>query len=127
MMRHRLRGRVQPRGVTTRRLAAARRALTRERDRLALFAAEVAADQETPQQRIERSDLQLLAQDQAHRDLAAAHWRWGRRLLMRVAPAVRCEILERWNASWIPADAAYFADFVRRELTKRGIRCDDPA
>ena len=99
-IRHRDRHRLQPRGITPRRLAAARRALAKERGRLA---------------------------DQGHRDLAARHWRFGRRQLANLSDAVRGEIIASWNASSIPPDAHYFADFVRRELWRRHIPLKDNA
>ena len=120
-MRFRPRGRVQLRGATPRRVAAARRALRRERQRLVLFANQVAAEQPTPQERVEHFDLELLQTDQRHRDLAARHWRWGRRQLAQLPPSTRDQILAAWNRSFIPPDAAYFADFVRRQLLQRSL------
>lgn len=117
-IRHVIRGRPQLRGLTPRRLAAAKRALRRERDRLTLFADQVAAEQPTPEKRIESFDLDLLRQDQVRRDLTAHHWRWARRQL-RCHPQRATEILGKWNRSWIPATGTYFADFVRRELKAR--------
>jgi len=122
VIRHRLCGRVEPRGITPRRLAAARRALRREQDRYALFRDEVAAEQPTPEDRIEQADIDLIRYDQGHRDLAALHWRKGRRMLASVDPTVREEILTRWNNHrWLPADAGYFVDFVWTELLRRGL------
>ena len=118
-IRHRSRGRITPRGPTPRRLAAARRALQRERDRLPLFADQVVAEQVSPDERIRRIDQEQLADEQSRRDLAARHWNWGREQLLVHSPAVRHATLDKWNVSSIPADAAYFADFVRRELRKR--------
>ena len=124
-MRHSLRGRPRLRGITPRRLAAAVRALRRERERLILFADQVAAEQPTPEGRVTQADLDLVDYDQGHRDLAAKHWRWGRRQLARY-PEVAPEILERWNSHrWLPPYPGYFADFVRTELRKRGLSVDD--
>lgn len=120
-LRHRVRHRPEPRGITPRRLAAARRALAKERKRLALFEDQVAAEQPTAEERIEHFDQKLLTSDQGHRDLAAKHWWWGRRQIAVLSDSVRSEIIARWNASSIPADAHYFADFVRRELRRRGL------
>ena len=126
-MRHRIHYRPIPRGMTPRRLAAARRALTRERERYALFSDEVAADQESPEQRIDRFDQRSLRQDQGHRELAAKHWRWGRRQLEAVEAETRDQILHAWNRSMIPADAHYFANFVRTRLRRLGISPDNDA
>ena len=66
-------------------------------------------------------DDRLVVHDQTHRDLASKHWRWGRRQLSLLSAGIRAEIEARWNASSIPPDAHYFADFVRRELRARGL------
>ena len=126
-IRHRDRHRPQPRGITPRRLAAARRALAQERGRLALFEVQVAQEQPTPEGRIEHFDERLLQADQGHRDLAARHWRFGRRQLTYLSDTVRREIVASWNASSIPPDAHYFADFVRRELRRLGFPLKDDA
>ena len=126
-MRHSVRYRPKPRGVTSRRLAAAKRALSRERDRYALFADELAANQETPEARIDRFDQRMLNQEQGHRDLAAKHWRWGRRQLDAVASEIRQQILQAWNLSFTPPEAHYFADFVRTRLGRLGISTKEDA
>ena len=126
-IRHSLRHRIEPRGTTTRRLAAANRALKKERDRRPLFAEQIAAEQPSPEQRIEDADRCLLDYDQAHRDLAAAHWRRGRRWLSAIPADVRAEIVDLWNRKTCPPTAAYFCDFVRRELKRRGLPFADDA
>ena len=126
-IRHAIRGQLTPRGVTPRRLAAANRALQRQRDRLPLFADQVAAEQGTPAERIEQFDRDQLEHDQARRDLASQHWRWGRSQLSQLTADVRTEILERWNNSSIPPTSAYFADFVRRQLRDHGLPIKDDA
>ena len=126
-IRHSVRHRPEPRGITPRRLAAAKRAHQREVDRLPLFADQVAAEQGTPEERIERFDQDQLEHNQGRRDLAAKHWRWGRRQLSFLSAEIRIDILELWNATSIPANAAYFADFVRHQLRDRGLPIDDDA
>jgi Holliday junction resolvase-like predicted endonuclease len=110
--------RPKARAITPRRLAAAERALAHERQRLALFAREVLAEQETAEERLCRFDAQAVRQDQAFRDLAAKHWREGRRLLRSLPDCRQSEVLAAWNRSSIPPDAAYFVDFVRTRLQK---------
>ena len=126
-MRHCVRYRPLPRGPTPRRLAAAKRALSREQQRYALFADQVAAEQETPQERIDRFDQRVLNQDQGHRDLAAKQWRWGRRQLDTVPAQTKAEIIEAWNRSFAPPEAHYFADFVRSRLNRLGISLQEDA
>jgi hypothetical protein len=115
-IRRRVPERLQPRGVTPRRLAAAERTLTRERQRLALFARQVLAEQETAEERIRRHDTDNLRHDQAFRDLAAKHWRDARRMLRSLPKSAQADLIETWNRSSIPADPAYFVDFVRTRL-----------
>lgn len=122
-MRHAIQGHCVPRGVTPRRLAAAERALQLERERLPLFADQVAAEQPTAEDRIHRIDAEHLGQLQSHRDLAAKHWRWGRAQLAS-HPECAPDIAALWEKSSIPPTAAYFADFVRRKLRERGIAFD---
>ena len=126
-MRHSVRHRPVPRGMTSRRLAAAKRALANERDCYALFADEVAAEQESPEERIDRFDQRMLHQDENSRELAAMHWRWGRQQLEAVSDDVRNQIMDAWDRSFCPPEAHYFADFVRTRLRRLGINLQDDA
>lgn len=119
-MRHSIQPRPTTREITPRRLAAAERALRLERERLPLFADQVAAEQPSAEERIKRIDAEHAGYWQSHRDLAASHWRWGRRILSEY-PAYGADILAKWEVSSIPPTAAYFADFVRRELRALGV------
>ena len=114
--------RLEPRGVTPRRLAAAERTLDREREKLALFAQQVLAEQETAEQRIDRMDQAMIAYDQGHRDLAARHWRRGRRMLRSLPPDQQAALIGEWNRSSVPPDAAYFADFIRTRLRRLAMK-----
>jgi len=67
------------REVTPRRLAAARRALARQADAVALFPD--LQPTETPQQRCDRFDLDGVAMVLRWRDAEAARWRRARRTL----------------------------------------------
>ena len=129
-MRHMTEHRIRIRGVTSRRLAAAKRALKRERDNLALFADEVAAEQPSPEERIEHFDRRILDAEQSMRNLTAKHWRWGRNQLEK-HPEHKEQILAQWATSWCPPTGNYFADFVRTRRTGRprlrrlGAKTDD--
>jgi hypothetical protein len=59
--------------------------------------------------------------EQAFRDLAARHWREGRRLLRSLSPELQTGTIEAWNRSSIPPEAAYFVDFVRTKLRRRNL------
>ena len=109
------------RGTTPGRLRAASRALDQERERLTLFAGELAAEQETPEERIGRIDRRLIDYDAGHRQLAARQWRYGRKLLQDVGERFRAVLLRQWNISRVPPEAEYFADFLRTRLREWGI------
>jgi hypothetical protein len=79
------------------------------------------AEQESPEERIDRMDQAMVAQDQSHRDLAARHWRWGPRMLRSLEPHLQASFLKEWNRSTVPPDAAYFADFIRTRLRRLGL------
>ena len=115
-VRHSVRYRPRLRGITPRRLSAAKRALQKERNRYALFVNQLV--QEEPEERINRFDAQVLVREQSYRNLAAKHRRWGREELRNVATEDRSRILDAWNGSSIPPEAHYFADFVRRHIRR---------
>jgi len=125
-IRHSIRPPLSVRGPTVGRLAAAERVLKRERTRLALFVREVLTEQEGPDERIRRYDEWLAFQEHQHRQLAAQQWRRGRELLNEAPQEARKEIMAAWNGSSIPADAAYFADFVWRVLRDRSLLPTSP-
>ena len=121
-IRHTIVGRTVPRGATPRRVAAAKRALKKEREQHALFVDQF--EQESPHERIEHFDERLLRQEQGCRDLAAKHWRWGRHQILSLEASVRDELMALWNKKtekWLPAHAHYFADFIRTQLRDRGL------
>ena len=126
-LRRRFPDRIEPRGITPRRLSAAERALARERGKLVLFAQQVLAEQESAEERIDRMDQSMIAYDQGHRDLAARHWRHGRRMLRSLPPELQTNLIEKWNGSCVPPNAAYFADFVRTRLRRKGMDPDNLA
>ena len=119
-MRHSIDYKYQARGVTPRRLAAAKRALRLERERMPILSNQIADEQPTPEQRIDHIDQQALQAFQSHRELTAKHWRSGRNALQE-NPEHAADILEQWNRSSIPPHAHYFADFVRGRLKQLGI------
>ncbi len=125
IIRHAKASRPPRRGPTPRRLAAANRALQRERDSLPLLAFELTCDQESAHQRIDRFDEALIAHDHVRRALAAQHWRWGRRALRQQSDHLRTLLIAKWNVSWLPPLAHYFADFVRTELRRHHIDLPD--
>lgn len=102
------------RPVTGRRLSAARRALQRQADAVALFPE--LQPTETPEQRIARLDAQAEAHYQQIRDHAAATWRRARREFRTLTPTQRDQVLAQWHApTWHPPhEAHYLADLIHQ-------------
>ena len=100
------------RPVTGRRLSAARRALQRQADEVALFPE--LQPTETPQQRIARLNADAQAHHQRMRDHAAATWRRARLALRTLTPAQLAQVMERWHCpNWHPPhEAHYLADLI---------------
>ena len=100
------------RPVTGRRLSAARRALQREADKVALFPE--LQPTETPEQRIARLDAANESHFQHMRDHTAATWRRARRALRTLTPAQLAQVMDRWHSpNWAPpAHASYLADLI---------------
>ncbi len=103
-----------PRGITPRRLSAAKRFLAKERDRYALFAGEVAAEQPTPEERIINHDAGFEEWWQEMRDTRAADWRKARQQLAEMSPDFRAAALTMWNRRIYPADPAYLLSLIRQ-------------
>jgi len=104
------------RPVTSGRLAAASRALKRERDRLSLFSAEVAAEQPTADKRISECEVASDAYWQRLRDYNAAVWRRARQVI--ASDSRGSDVLSEWQRSSVPGSAEYLADM----LWTRGLR-----
>jgi hypothetical protein len=102
------------RPVTGRRLSAARRALKRQTDAVALFPE--LAPTETPAERVDRIDADSVEMVQRWRDHAAKTWRRARRQLRALTPAQRAAVLKRWNNPHLPKQACYLADLIHSEL-----------
>ena len=104
------------RPITGRRLSAARRALQRQADEVALFPE--LQPTETPEQRIARLDADAEAHFQRLRDHTAATWRRARRAFRSLTAAQREQVLARWNApTWHPPhEAHYLADLIHSTI-----------
>lgn len=105
------------REITKRRIAAAVRHLAKEREKAGLFAAEVAAEQPTPIERIQRHDDGMIQGWTERRVAHAQFWREARSLLKELPDSDRC--LAAWNACGHPGDAVSFLGFVRRWPQRR--------
>lgn len=111
-MRHETMPRAVARPLTERRLAAARRALRREREHCPLFADDIADEQPTPEERVQLIDAQQLAHWQRIRDYNARTWRAARRILFSLPAEKRDQLLAQWQSAPYPASASSFADFL---------------
>lgn len=111
----------QARDTTPNRLARARAALARERDKLALFADQVAADQPTPEERLATIERDQVDFWKDHRNARARDWRNGRRWLRALPRGVQARIVEKWNRQRGPKDGTYFATFVRMAYGRLGL------
>lgn len=116
------------REATTRRIAAAKRFLQREQDKMPLFAADIARQQPTPEERIARHEEWAHRQDQALRDHAARCWVQGRAILRRLEQNRAEQILDAWNNEERrgPRDAPYFIEHVRAWLKKFAAASREP-
>jgi len=112
-MRFNRRFKWQPRGVTLRRLASAERALKNQRDKLPLFADQIALEQPSALQRVQLADDATMRYEISSRDYNAELWRKSRKALYSVDIEVRRLLLKLWNGKrGYPGTPVYFADFL---------------
>lgn len=101
------------RGVTPRRLAAARKALKSERDRRPLFADLVASTQPTPEERVQKADQGCIESTRDSRKIRADHWREARKQLRALSVEDRQGILDYWNRKVYPLTPEYLFGLIR--------------
>lgn len=105
--------REERRGVTPRRMAAAKRALERQAERLPLFADQIRENQPSPEERINQMDDGMTWIVGEWRELRANHWRKGRRMYFALPDAMRADVREKWRSCSWPGTGTYFITFVR--------------
>ena len=104
-----------PRVITPRRLAAARRALQKQADAVALFP-ELQPTQ-TPKERCRQFDDASQAMVQRWRDAEAERWHRARRTLRAMTPLFRASVTERfWGNRFMPKTAVYLLETIRAVL-----------
>lgn len=104
--------RAERRSITGRRLAAAKRALQRQADAVALFPE--LQPTETPEQRCERFDLASVATVQRWRDDEAKRWRRARRELRAMTAEQQAQVDRRWAQNrFMPKTAVYLLESIR--------------
>jgi hypothetical protein len=104
--------RAERRPITGRRLAAAKRALQRQADAVALFPE--LQPTETPAQRCHRFDEASLATVQRWRDTRAADWRRARRTLRAMSAEQQAQVDRRFTQNrFMPGDPVYLLEIIR--------------
>jgi ribosome modulation factor len=104
------------RGVTPRRLAAARRALQNQQDKFPLLAVLIAEAQPTPEQRILNSDQKFICTFLEDRKRTAKGWREARKQLRALIEQDRNQLLTHWNRSHYPKTPVYLKTLIHRWL-----------
>ena len=104
--------RAERRPITGRRLAAAKRALQRQADAVALFPE--LQPTETPEQRCNRFDDASVATVQRWRDDEAERWRRARRELRALSTGQQAAVDRRWAQNrFMPKTAVYLLETIR--------------
>lgn len=99
------------REITPRRIAAARRALQKQADAVALFPE--LQPKQTPQERCEQFEAETVAMVQRWRDHEAASWKRARRMFRALPPAQRAEVEARfWGNRFMPKTAVYLLETI---------------
>lgn len=106
------------REVTPRRIAAAKTHLKNELKKHPLFAAEIAAEQPSPEERISRIDEGRLEWRLMMRKDHAERWMKFRRLAMQRSDWL--DLKAAWDAARYPGTSEYFACFVQEWIKTKG-------
>jgi hypothetical protein len=96
------------------RLTAAKKSLQRQRDKTPLFAAEIASEQPTPEERIAELDRNAEAWLDGMRALVAKSWRDSRAKLRSLPADQAFAILAEWQYGYLPGSQEYLADLIRQ-------------
>jgi hypothetical protein len=97
-------------------LSAAKKALQRERDKVPLFAAEVAAEQPTPEGRIAKIDAGFQDWIAETRKLKADQWRKARAILRNLPADIAFSIIARWQYGIYPGDPVFLLGMITCRL-----------
>jgi lipopolysaccharide biosynthesis protein len=96
-----------------RRVAAAARAIQRERDRMPLFAADVTT---TVEERLDAIDRHREAGARDWRAYRAEGWRRARRWLRSIPEPRRAELIAEWNRGTYPGTPTYLLNFLHSRV-----------
>ncbi len=112
------------RGITPRRLAAAKRALKKQRAKCPLFADQIAARQPTPEERIWEMDIKFVLEWDKLRQATCKKWLELRRIIRKeICPELKVEFLSSWSRMRYPADPYYALDFLLRLVKEKCTGC----
>lgn len=112
------------RGITPRRLAAAKRALKKQRAKYPLFRAQIKAKQPSPEQRIWDMDSKFVKEWDALRLATCKQWLELRRIIRKeVCPDLKEEFLSSWYNQRHPADPYYALDFLLQLVRESCTAC----
>jgi len=112
------------RGVTPRRLAAAKRALKKQRDKCPLFRDQVRARQPTPEQRIYDMDTKFVKEWDGLRLATCKQWLKLRRIIrVEVCPDIKEEFLTSWRIKSYPGCPYYALDFLLMLVKEKCTDC----
>jgi hypothetical protein len=117
-LRHWRQNRPQKKGPTNRRIAAAERHLKGERDKMGLFADEVAKEQPTPLERIEGFDQGFYESQWAQRKQTAKLWRQARALLATITGRERSILIDSWNRAGYPGEPTYLLQHLKNFIPR---------
>ena len=119
-MRHSPYPRGPKREATPRRMAAARRTINREREKLGMLAD--LFEFETPEERIARQTEGVEKWEQGMRRHRAESWHQARRELWELPEELRRQILHEWNfTSGLPGAPEYLLDLIRRRTKEKSV------
>lgn len=107
-----------PKGITSRRIKAAERALIKQQQRYPLLKHWIKAQQPSPSERIAQADAHTVALFSRLRNHDAKCWREQRQTLRRFPLVIREQLIQKWNNAKLPKTGTYFADFIRTQLKK---------
>lgn len=105
-------------GITPRRIAAAKRALSKEVEAAGLFGYLLAPTQPTPEERCHQFDVAIEENSRDRRKKAAEGWWECRRLLRQFPPEARAMAMFNWGVKWQPKEPFWCLEFLRREFAK---------
>jgi hypothetical protein len=111
----------QPKGATPRRLAAAKKAIQREKDKWELFPEN--QTKVTPEERIARTDAGSIRVQKENRLKTARDWRIARASLRSLTEPLKGEVFRAWQTGMYPGTPAYLISLITGALRDPQMFC----